>query len=225
MLKILKSDYIGTIVLAVILFAGIFAFWFGLRLALQTEFPFLAVASESMEPFLYRGDLIMVQGGLNFAELNAAPVDAQPPGEVIIFYNPRYERVPILFPVAGKEVNLIVHRAVSKAENNGTWYFQTKGDNNQLADTWNTPGPDTWEGKISEKLVVGRIIGKVPWIGHVPLFMHENPFLAASIIILLFAFLIIIDFIYPHKKEEKTTAQKEKLLNNTATKNCVPKNC
>ncbi len=165
----------------------------------------------------------MVQGGLKFAELNAAPVDAQSPGEVIIFYNPRYDRTPILFPVAGTEVHLIVHRAVSKVENNGTWYFQTKGDNNLSTDNW--AGPETWDGRISEKLVVGRVVGKVPWLGNVPLFMHENPFLAASIIVLLFVFLIIIDFIYPQKRKEKTATQEEKLLNNTATKNCVPKNC
>ncbi|MFQ6087149.1 MAG: hypothetical protein ACE5OV_03925, partial [Candidatus Bathyarchaeia archaeon] len=68
----MKNEYIQTIVLAIILFVGVFAFWFGLRFAFQTEFPVLAVASGSMEPVFYRGDLIIVQGGLNFTELNAA---------------------------------------------------------------------------------------------------------------------------------------------------------
>lgn len=208
--KILKSNYMETIILTIILFVGVFAFWFGLRLAFQTEFPLLAVASGSMEQFLYRGDLIIVQGGLNFTELNAAPEDAQPPGEVIVFYDPRYDRAPVYLPVAG-ETNLIVHRAVGKVENNGTWYFQTKGDNNFGTDHWS--GPETWQGKISEKLLVGKVVGKAPWLGHIPLFMHENSILAALIIVSLLVVLIIMDFIFPQKGDDQTKGQEEKLLN------------
>lgn len=219
--QILKNDYIKTIILAIILFVGVFAFWFGLRLAFQTEFPFLAVASGSMEPVFYRGDLIIVQGGLNFTELNAAPEDAQPPGEVIVFYRPGTSRPTIYWPVAG-EAHLIVHRAVNKTENNGTWYFQTKGDNNTGNDSWY--GSETWQGRISEKLLVGKVVGKVPWLGHIPLFMHENTFLAALIIGFLFVVLIIVDFIFPKKGDEKSRGQEEKLLNNTISKNRAPKN-
>lgn len=210
LLEILKSDYIGTIVLAIVLFVGVFAFWFGLRLAFQTEFPLLAVASGSMETFLYRGDLIIVQGGLNFAELNAAPEGAQLSGEVIVFYDPRFGIEPFHLPVAG-ETHLIVHRAISKVENDGTWYFQTKGDNNFSNDSWF--GEETFEGKISEKLLVGKVVGKVPWFGHIPLFMHENSILATLLIAFLFVFLIVMDFILPQKRDEKTRGQEEKLLN------------
>jgi len=148
-----------------------------------------------------RGDLIIVQGGLNFTELNAAPKDAQPSGEVIVFYDPKESRPSISLPVAG-EVHLIVHRAVSKVENNGTWYFQTKGDNNTPNDFWY--GSETLNGMISEKLVVGKVVGKVPWIGHIPLFMHENPTLATLIIVFLFAIFILVDFVFPQKKSAKT---------------------
>ena len=215
--QILKSDYIGTIVLAIILFVGVFAFWFGLRFAFQTEFPFLAVASGSMEPFLYRGDLIIVQGGLNFTELNAAPKDAQTPGEVIVYHDPRYDKAPIYLPVAGTETHLIVHRAVEKRLENETWYFETKGDASGGS------YPDPW-GPIRQDYVVGKVIGKVPWLGHIPLFMHENPILATLIIGFLFVVLIIVDFIFPEKEDEKTTGQEEKLLNNTISKKRVPKN-
>lgn len=205
--KILKKDYMETIILAIILFVGIFAFWFGLRFGLQTEFPLLAVASGSMEPVFYRGDLIIVQGGLNFTELNAASKNTQPPGEVIVYYDPRYEREPIYLPVAGTETHLIVHRAVEKYQvENGTWYIYTKGDAN--------PGSsyDPWS-PIRQDYVVGRVIGKVPWIGHIPLFMHENRVLAASIIVLLLVVLITVDFVFPQKTDKKTTGQEEKPSN------------
>jgi signal peptidase len=192
---------------------GVFAFWFGLRFAFQTDFPLLAVASGSMEPVFYRGDLIVVQGGLNFAELHAATKDAQPPGEIIVFYDPRYGRVPIYLPVAGQDTRLIVHRAISKIENDGTWYFQTQGDNNHNADSWS--GPETLNGRISEKLVVGRVIGNAPWLGHIPLFMNEHYLLVTSVIVVLFVVLIVADFIFPKKESEKEEEQGEKTSNTT----------
>ncbi|MFQ5758633.1 MAG: hypothetical protein ACE5IF_03030, partial [Candidatus Bathyarchaeia archaeon] len=152
-------------------------------------------------------DLIVVQGGLNFTELNVAPKDVQPPGEIIVFYHPQSARPPIFLPVAGSDTYLIVHRAISKDENNGTWYFQTRGDNNAGADHWS--GEETWKGWISEKLLVGKVVGKVPWLGHIPLFMHENYILATLIIGSLFVVLIIVDFIFPKKRDEKTGGQEE----------------
>jgi len=198
---ILKSEYTKTIILTIILFVGIFAFWFGLRLVFQTEFPLLAVASGSMEPLLYKGDLIIVQGGLNFNELNAAPKDAEPPGEVIVYYDPRFARNPIFLPVAGPETHLIVHRAVEKYQlENGTWVFETKGDANPSKDGW---------GPIGQDFVVGRVVGKVPWLGNIPLFMHENPILAALFIGFLFVVLIIVDFIFPEKEKRKLEVERK----------------
>lgn len=201
--QILRNEYVKTILLAVILFLGTFAFWFGLKFAFRTDFPLLAVASGSMEPVLYRGDLIVVQGGLDFSELNAAPKDADPPGEVIVYYDPRYGKESPFLPVAGTETHLIVHRAVEKYQHqNGTWFFETKGDAN-----WG-PSYDPW-GPIPEDYVVGKVVGKVPGIGHIPLFMHEHSVLATLIIVLLFVILILVDFVFPQKGEKKTKGEKE----------------
>ena len=213
MRDLLRNEVIQTVLLVAITVGGVFAFWFGLRFAFQTDFPLLAVASGSMEPVFYRGNLIVVQGGLNFTELLAAPKDAQLPGEIIVFYDPRYGRVPIYLPVAGPDTRLIVHRAISKVENDGTWYFQTQGDNNHNADSWH--GPETLNGRISESLVVGKVIGNIPWLGHIPLFMHENYLIVTSIIIILFVVLIVADFVLPKRKGEEDEEQDEKTLNTT----------
>lgn len=182
-----------TIILVVILLISVFAFWFGLRFAFRTEFPLLAVASGSMIPTLDVGDLILVQGFSNACKVNAA---SYPEGDIIVFHKP------------GRENELIVHRAVSKVENNSIWYFQTKGDYNSNTDHWS--GPETWEGNISEKLLVGKVVGKVPWLGHIPLFMRTPS--GILIIVFLFIVLIIVDFIFPKKRDEKTGGQEEKSL-------------
>lgn len=212
LLKILKRDYIGTIVLAIILFVGVFAFWFGLRFVFQTEFPLLAVASGSMEPFLSRGDLIRVQGISNFSELQVAlykfpngTLNAAP-GEVIVYYDPRYERNPVYLPVTGGETHLIVHRAVEKKLENGTWFFYTKGDASSGSSF------DPWS-PIRQDLIVGKVVGKAPWLGNIPLFMHENRVLATLVIVFLFVVLIIVDFAFPKKRGDQTKGQDEKLSN------------
>jgi len=187
--KALKNSYVQTAILAVILFGGVFGFWLVVRAALRTEYPLLAVASGSMiGPYgLNVGDLIVVQGGFSGAEI---AVGQPPNGTMIVFYNPHYPRVGgLLFFAENKE--LIVHRAIYKENFNGTWYFQTKGDNNYGPDPWS--GPDTYEGMISSKLVVGKVVAVVPWIGNVPLFIRTPEGLA--LIVLLFILILLIEFI------------------------------
>jgi signal peptidase len=178
-----------TIILAALLLIGIFAFWFGLKMTLKTEFPLLAVASGSMEPTLYKGDLIIVQGGLNFAELKVGPYKLKNntlnpnPGEIIVYYDPRENKNPN---------HLIVHRAIDKYEKNGTWFFFTRGDANS--------GPyDPWS-PVRQDFIVGKVVAKVPWFGYIPLFMRTP--VGLFVVISLFAILIIIDFIFPSKKTQ-----------------------
>jgi len=154
------------------------AFWFGLRAALRTDYPLLAVASGSMiGPYgLNIGDLIVVQGGFAGPEIHTG---LPPNGNVIVFHKPN------------DPGELIVHRAIAKAENGGTWYFQTKGDNNGSADYWN--GPDTLDGMISSKLLVGKVVGVVPWLGNVPLFIRTTQ--GIILIILLFLIVVLIEYV------------------------------
>ncbi|UCE43921.1 MAG: hypothetical protein JSV57_06140 [Candidatus Bathyarchaeota archaeon] len=205
--ELLRNEIVQTIILIAITVVGVAAFWFGLRFAFQTEFPLLAVASGSMEPTLYRGDLIIVQGVSNFSELHVGTYKflngtLNPnPGEAIVYYDPRYGKVPVYLPVAGN-ARLIVHRAIDKQQaDNGTWYFTTAGDKYGTKDTWSP---------FLQDYIVGRVIGKVPWLGHVPLFLHENRILATSIIVLLFATLIIVDFLSSRREDEKTKVKEEK---------------
>jgi len=148
MRELLKKDSVKTIILLGISIASVFVFWFGLKTALGTEYPLLAVSSDSMVPTLQVGDLIMVQG-VNFSEVYAAP---RPNGTIIVF---RGEAI-------GRLGELIVHRAVDREE--GTGYIITKGDNNL--------GPDA--GRVKPTDLIGKVIGWVRWLGHVALFFQST---------------------------------------------------
>jgi signal peptidase I len=168
--KALKNEYVKTAILAIIVIGAVFAFWYGLRWALRTDYPLLAVASESMYPTLTRGDLIVVEW-VPASEIYAAPQTSHPPGDIIVFQGAS----------VGLPNELIVHRAISKFYNNktGTYYFITHGDNNP-------PGAN--EGPFPDTAVVGKVIYVIPWIGNVPLFLRTP----TGMLLIVFLFLIVI---------------------------------
>ena len=188
MRDLLENETVRTIILMAIVVAGVAVFWFGLRFALRTDYPLLAVASGSMEDVLYRGDLIMVQGVVNACDIKVGYRDSEEPGDIIVFHKPN----------GGEE--LIVHRAVEKTIRNGLCSFKTQGDA--------SPGhnPDRW-GWVEESDIVGRYVGKVPWLGHVPLFMREVafPFLSTPagflVVFLVILGLILLDYLPLGKKQ------------------------
>jgi len=176
----LKSDYVKTILLFVLMIGSVFAFWYGLKAVLKTEYPLLAVASGSMTPTLNIGDLIVVQGGLK-APYDDINVDYNN-GTIIVFNGD-----PI-----GKPGELIVHRAVKKENiHDGEWYFTTHGDAN----------PPGSEETFSEEYLVGKVVGYIPLIGHIPLFVREPH--GMLIIVVLMLILIFAEFLPIWKRKEK----------------------
>jgi len=173
--RVLKNSYVEMIILSIIFLGGVFAFWFGVRLALRTEYPLLVVASTSMLPTLDVSDIIIVQG-TNALEIKAAP---ELEGDIIVFYQPYDWNTRI------------VHRAINKSLHEGVWYFQTKGDHNPGEDSWT--GPGTWNKMVSEKLLVGKVIGVIPLIGNVPLFIRTPQ--GTVLIILLFILMLLLEYV------------------------------
>jgi len=183
--KALKNNYVRTAILGIILLGSVLGFWFGFKAVLRTEYPFLAVASGSMMPTLNRGDLIIVQGVTNASEIYAA---SAPNGTIIVFFKPN------------DPSELIVHRAINKVENNGLVYLQTKGDNNPGPDFWT--GPSTNGGLISMELLIGKVVGWVPWLGNVPLFLRTPQ--GMLVIVLLFLVILFIEYVPWLAKKAKT---------------------
>ncbi|MEJ5326888.1 MAG: signal peptidase I [Candidatus Bathyarchaeia archaeon] len=204
--KLWSNEYVQTAVVIGLVALLIFGFWYGLQIALNTPYPALAVVSGSMcvsydgacdgwshpfSPTLHIGDLIIVQG-VNPQELSAD----YPNSDIIVFKKP------------SNPDELIVHRIVAVDEINGTLYFRTKGDGNSHVKWPEIPSPsdyDPWGTNgvpgIREDYVVGKVVMRIPWIGHIVLFMRNSiglPIIAALIVIIIF-----VEFILPLLKGKK----------------------
>lgn len=186
--------------MVILIITIVFGFWFGSQWILNTPYPALAVASGSMckvqymncdgwshpfAPTLHVGDLIIVQG-INPKDIKAAPY---PDGDIIVFHRPR----------AGSSGDLIVHRAIGSETIGNETRFTTKGDG--------STGPDSW--RVPETSIVGKIVLRIPWIGHIALFMRES--YGIFVIIILIAILVIVEFIFPvfSSEESGETERKE----------------
>jgi len=186
--KLWKNEYFQTTVMIFLIVGVVFGFWYGSRLILNTDYPMLAVASGSMcmlpgpycdgwsHPFertLHVGDLIVVQG-VRPEDIYAAPYnESGRSGDIIVFHQ-----------LYGDD--LIVHRAIEKTTlPNGTVLsFVTKGDGNA--------GPDQ---PIPASHLIGRVVLRIPWIGHLALYMRNST--GILIIVALIIVLIVIEFVLP----------------------------
>jgi signal peptidase I len=218
--KLWKNEYVQTAIAIGLIALAVFGFWFGSQAVLNTSYPALAVVSGSMcipydgacdgwlsisHPFartLHKGDLIIVQG-VNPEDLNIN----YPYSDIIVFHQP------------GDPSDLIVHRIVAVDEVDGTVYFRTKGDGNsatkwpatpseQEYDPWSTDGVPG----VREDLVVGKVVMRIPWIGHIVLFMRNS--VGLPIVVSLIIIIVILEFVLPLMKakkphEEQRTSQQQ----------------
>jgi signal peptidase I len=205
-----RNEYVQTAVVIGLIALVVFGFWYGSQAALNTPYPALAVVSGSMcipengacdgwtHPFdrtLHVGDLIIVQG-INPEELNAD----YPDSDVIVFHKPE------------DPDELIVHRIVTVEERGETLYFYTKGDGNGYNKWPATPQRseyDPWnDGQgVPEDLVVGRAVMRIPWIGHVVLFMRNS--IGLPIVVALIILIVIVEFVFPLLRRKKLSEEQE----------------
>lgn len=182
--KALRNEWVKTGIMLVIVLIAFFAFWFGIRYALATEYPLLAVASPSMVPTLNVGDLIVVHGISNASEIYTHYSN----GDIIIFHT-YMSGGPNLR--TGYPDELIVHRAINKTLIDGKLYFSTKGDNNQTPDFWRVP----------DNYIVGKVVGVVPWIGNVPLFIRTPGGLVTIVVLIIIV--VLVESIYSFFKDKR----------------------
>ena len=208
--KLWKNEYFQTAAIIGLIVLIVLGFWFSVQTLLNTTYPALAVITGSMcvpqgaqcdgqtHPFartLHIGDLIIIQG-VNPTELN---VD-YPSSDIIVFRKPTDTDELIVHRIAAKEV-----------DENGTMYFYTKGDGNPSNRWPNAIQPseyDSW-GRVSEDLVVGKVIMRIPWVGHIILFMHNS--VGLPIILTLMAILLFIEFVLPLLRKKAPVVEPDEL--------------
>jgi len=122
-----RKPVIKALINICIIILGMVVIYFGFTFALGTNTPFYVVSSGSMVPSLVIGDIIIVNGGVDFDEINA--------GDIIVFNEPKY----------GSKV--IVHR-VKEIHEASTRRIITKGDHNPAPDDWFVTSEDFLGGVI-----------------------------------------------------------------------------
>jgi signal peptidase I len=223
--KLWKNDYVQTVIVVILIAGIVFGFWYGSQIVLNTKIPpALAVVSGSMcvpydgpcdgwtHPFdrtLHIGDIIVIQG------INAKDLKTDyPNSDIIVFHRP------------DNPSELIVHRIVATTAIDGKLYFFTKGDGNGYPDTWPTIPKaneyDSWYsgnssiplGAVSQDLVEGKVVMRIPWIGHVAIFMHDvlgvsNSFVVIPVIVILLVLLIIVELVEPLLRKKKPSVEQK----------------
>lgn len=217
-----KSQFFQTAITIVVIVGIILGFWYGSQLVLNTKIsPALAVVSGSMcitydgacdgwlaasQPFdrtLHRGDLIVIQG-VDPRTLSTS----YPNSDIIVFHRP------------DNPSELIVHRIVSSTTINGSLYFFTKGDGNGSPDTWPTV-PKTYEydpwysndpnipsGAVSQALVEGKVVMRVPWVGWIPIEIQEagvSNSVIVPVVVILIILLMVVQFGGPLLKRRNSS--------------------
>ena len=112
------------------------------------------VVSGSMEPVMYRGDIVVVEQAniLGFHEFSPNDVEV---GDIVV-YNAAWHEGPV------------IHRVINIAEINGSTVFEIKGDNNDVSDPY-------WVTKSQIKSRVLTYNGQpliIPKIGYISILIR-----------------------------------------------------
>ena len=164
-------------------FLGSYLIYFILQITLNTSTPMVVVVSGSMEPNINKGDLLFIQG--------VDPEDIQV-GDVIV-----YDAHGLW---VGAPEDPIVHRVIDIDEDDDKLYFITKGDANDLKD----------KEPVPENRVLGKVVGRIPYVGWVKIILTDYGLLLPVIIILSVPLVVSIlwDLIKGEAEEEEKKASK-----------------
>ena len=132
----------------------------------------LVVVTKSMEPKIKAGDMIITK-------ITATEDIGE--DDVIAFFDP-----------ASKNNSVVTHRIIGMYEQDGTVYFETQGDNNDISDKHDVPAEN----------VIGVWRGfRLPLLGHVMLFMQST--LGLIVCIALPVSLFILAEVLQRRKKDK----------------------
>ena len=121
----------------------------------------MSVLTGSMEPNYKVGDIVIVK---------KTDTDELKNKDVITFYSSDPDM----------EGQIVTHRIIDITEENGQRLFETKGDNNKIADI----------EKVEENDVIGKVEGRIPYVGKAATFMQTNR--VAFFLIVILPMLVIM---------------------------------
>jgi len=148
-----------------------------------------------MRPTLNIGDLVVIQGSSDVSEIKASE---KPQGDIIVFRRPN------------NPDELIVQRAIDKTLVDSVWYFRTQGDNASSPAWWiaGQNAEDTWgDGLFHEKFLIGKVVGKIPFLGYIPLYVSAILQTPAPMILFIAVILLFVLMKHPSLLKKKADAQ------------------
>lgn len=115
----------------------------------------------------------------NFAFCNVLTGSMSPtikPGSLIIIkeYTSNQAKVGDIVTFQGEKTDSIITHRIVEEKNNGEYYV-TQGDANNTVDSF----------KVTEDMIVGKVIVTIPFLGSIMLFIQNNIFIFLGIIILI----------------------------------------
>ena len=130
--------------------------WNVLKLVTWNESPVVVVLSGSMEPSMYRGDILFLHKNTPIAN-----------GDIIV-YSIEGEGIPI------------VHRVTTVQTNEkGEVRYLTKGDNNPVDDRGLYPRGQHY---LKDKQVIGKVLGTIPYAGYLTILLNDYPMLKMAVL-------------------------------------------
>ena len=150
-----RSELVKTVFLLTIVVGGTLGSYGLFMVAMGTTSPVVVVTSESMEPTIYKGDLLIIQAR---AQEDIHLLD------IVVYQDTSYH-----------PGGPIVHRIIQIEEIDGVTYYTTRGDNNSGDD----PGVRTYEE------IVGVVITTIPWVGNISLFLRTPSGIAVMAVIFI----------------------------------------
>ncbi len=140
--------FIAVIIILLAKFISIFS---------SSPFPLSIVVSDSMEPVIYKGDIVPWM---------PCSIESIQKGDIVVYRS----------KAMWNGENYIVHRVVDIIEKNGKKMLITKGDANNYTDQ---SGPHIPEAPVDESMLQGKLImygkipAKIPYLGYIWLFINS----------------------------------------------------
>ena len=195
-----KEIVVNTILVIFVVF-----FAFGLmpllRVTLNNNYPLVVVSSGSMEPNIYKGDIVIIK----WKDPKDIEVGSHTDwtGDILLYDSTGListpDNQPVIHRVVGKEYNAVEEQ----------YYFVTHGDANFGIDL----------NKVPEESVIGVYAGKIPKIGWVKVWMSDYPLIFGGFIGIV-AIALIISMVYDHSKNSKNA----EISKNAPTPEKIPQN-
>jgi len=167
------------LIVTLISLSAIMACFVGYSFFYASGYEILMITGESMRPTLNKGDLVIVETGYRVGQIYAH----SRLGDIICFHNP------------DDPDELITHRAAKTRHESNFSFIITKGDNNDILDSWH----------VSDNELVGKVVAlnsPFAWI-----YVTSLMWIAVIVVFVIVSVVVYVRIVAGRNKEKKDSAR------------------